>query len=342
MDLVEFARTDVKVSPLCLGAMNFGTPGWGCDARAAAEILRVYRDAGGNFIDTANIYGGGESERILGSLLAGTRDEVIVASKVGFPSPSGGPSGLSPANIRTSLEGTLQRLGTDYLDLYQLHAFDPTVGLDDTLGALHGLVEAGLVRHAGCSNFFVWQIASADALARARSWPPLVSAQMMYSLVRRDIEREHIGYAQQFGIALIAYGPLHGGQLASAWRTREELPPDSRAVANPDVYLSDEARVFAVTEALVAHAEQIGATPGQVALAWVIRNPAITATLTAARSGDELRAQLAALTLDADADFWASLDRATAMPASYPADFYDRLTRRNTQQPLHNADRGQR
>jgi aryl-alcohol dehydrogenase-like predicted oxidoreductase len=156
---------------------------------------------------------------------------------------------------------------------------------------------------------------------------------MMYNLIRRDVEREHLGYATHVGVALIAYGPLHGGQLASAWRSRDDLPADSRAVQNPDVYLADEERVFAVTRSLVTHAEQIGATPGQVALAWVLRNPAVTTTLTAARSADELRSQLGACTLDADDSFWASLDLATAMPPSYPTDFYDRLTRRTPPTP---------
>jgi aryl-alcohol dehydrogenase-like predicted oxidoreductase len=328
MELVQFGRTALRVSPLCLGAMNFGTTGWGCDERAAAEIVKVYRDAGGNFFDTANIYGGGSSERILGDVLGGDRDEVVIASKVGFPAPGGGPSGLSPANIRASIEGTLERLRTDYIDLYQLHAFDPEVGLEETLGALQSLVDAGLVRYAGSSNFFAWQIAYADAIAQRHSFDGLVSAQMMYSLVRRDIEREHMGYAQEVGLALIAYGPLHGGQLAGAWRSRAELPSDSRAAANPDVYLSDEARVFAVTESLAEHAERIGARPGQVALAWVMRNPRITTTLTAARSCGELREQLAALTLDAGSDFWTSLDRGTAPPQTYPTDFYERLTGR--------------
>src|SRR5207244_7926900 len=127
----------------------------------AADIVRVYRDAGGNFFDTANIYGGGESERILGRLLAGSRDEVVLASKVGFPSPGGGPSGLDPANIRASLEGTLQRLGTDHLDVYQMHSFDARVPLETSLGALDALVDEGLIRHAACSNFFAWQLAHA-------------------------------------------------------------------------------------------------------------------------------------------------------------------------------------
>jgi aryl-alcohol dehydrogenase-like predicted oxidoreductase len=325
VELVGFGRTELRVAPICLGAMNFGTPGWGCDARAAAEIVRVYRDAGGNFFDTANIYGGGESERILGRLLAGSRDQVVIASKVGFPSPDGEPWGLSPRAVRASLEGTLQRLGTDHVDLYQMHAFDATVPLDETLGALDALIDEGLIRHAGCSNFFAWQIAHAATLASQRSVRPLVAAQMMYNLVRRDLEREHFGYAQEVGLALIAYGPLHGGQLAAAWRNRDALPPDSRAVANPDVYLSDEERVFAVTQVLVEHAADIGSSPGRVALAWVMRQPAITCALTAARSPAELRDQLGALSLDADESFWSSLDRATALPPSYPSDFYARM-----------------
>jgi aryl-alcohol dehydrogenase-like predicted oxidoreductase len=328
MEHRAFGSTELEVAPICLGAMNFGTPGWGCDEDAAAEIVAVYRDAGGNFFDTANIYGGGESERVLGRLVAGSRDEVVIASKVGFPSPDGGPWGLRPGNIRTSLEGTLQRLGTDHLDLFQMHSFDASVPLEETLGALDALVDEGLIRHAACSNFFAWQIAHAATLAARNSWRDLAAAQMMYNLIRRDLEREHFEYAQATGLALIAYGPLHAGQLAGGWRSRDELPADSRALDQPDVYLADEARVFSVTAAVVEHAREIGATPGQVALAWVVRQPAITTTLTAARSADELREQLRAFEVSADESFWASLDRATALPASYPGDFYKRLSGR--------------
>jgi aryl-alcohol dehydrogenase-like predicted oxidoreductase len=324
----RLGTTDLEVSNLCLGAMNFGTPEWGCDADAAAAILARFQDAGGNFIDTANIYGLGESERILGTLIRGRRDDFVVASKVGFPMPGSAESAQSPESIRASLEATLERLDTDYVDLYQLHCWDPSVPLDETLGALRHLANEGLIRHAGCSNYFVWQIAHAASIALEQSWEGLVSAQMMYSLVRRDVEREHTGYARQFGIALLAYSPLHGGQLAGGWKSREELPPDSRALANPDVYLSDEERIFAVTGALVEHASSIGSSPGQVALAWVLRNPSVTSTLTAARSPEELDAQMRALDLDADDSFWTSLDHATRPSQTYPADFYERLGQR--------------
>lgn len=327
---VPFGRTDLEVSRICLGAMNFGTPEWGCDEATAAEIVKVFRDAGGNFFDTADIYGAGESERILGRLLDGDRDDVVIAGKVGFPMPGDDGPRLTPERMRASLLGTVERLGTDRLDLLQLHAFDASVPLVETLGALDSFVREGLVGHVGTSNFFAWQLALAGAVAEQHQLRPPVSAQMMYSLVRRDLEREHFGYAQASGLALIAYGPLHGGHLAAGWKTEEELPPDSRAVANPDVYLSDAERVFAVTGAVVEHAARIGATPGQVALGWTLRTPAITTTLTAARTPDELREQLRAVALDADDAFWRSLDEATALPSSYPSDFYARLVARNT------------
>jgi aryl-alcohol dehydrogenase-like predicted oxidoreductase len=310
--------------------MNFGTPDWGCDEAAASEIVRVFRDAGGNFFDTANIYGAGESERLLGRLLAGSRDDVVIASKAGFPMPGDEGPRLTPEKLRSSLLGSLERLKTDRLDLLQLHAFDPAVPLAETLGGIDALVREGLVRYAGSSNFFAWQLALVDTVAQMNDMPRLASAQMMYSLVRRDIEREHVGYAQSSGLALIAYGPLHGGHLAAGWLGPEDLPAHSRAVANPDVYLADAPRVFAVTLAVVDHARRIGATPGQVALGWTLRAPGITTTLTAARSADELREQLGALTLDADDGFWSSLDGATALPPSYPDDFYARLVARNT------------
>lgn len=308
--------------------MNFGTPGWGCDARAAAEIMRVYRDAGGNFVDTADIYGAGESERIVGRLVTGARDEFVIASKVGFRMPGATESAQRPETIRWSIEETLTRLRIDHLDLYQLHCYDPRVPLEEVLGALDALADAGLIRYAGCSNFFAWQIAYADTVAQSRDLRRFVSAQMMYNLVRRDIEREHVECAREIGVSLIAYSPLHGGQLAGGWTSREQLPAESRTLSNPDVYLADEERLFNVTRAVVAHATSIDATPGQVALAWVMRQPWIAATLTAARSAAELQSQLGALTLDVDASFWSSLDDATGLAPSYPTDFYERLQAR--------------
>lgn len=158
MEMRRLGESGLQVSRLCLGAMNFGVPGWGCDDHAAAQIVSAFRDAGGNFFDTADVYAGGQSEVILGGLLAGTRDEVVIASKVGMPTPEGS-GGAGARHIRRSVEGSLKRLQTDYIDLYQLHRFDSQVSVEETLGTLEDLVRAGLVRYIGCSNFFAWQLA---------------------------------------------------------------------------------------------------------------------------------------------------------------------------------------
>ena len=314
------------VSRVCLGAMNFGTPGWGCDRDAAAAIVATYRDAGGTFFDTADVYGGGASEEILGELLRGARHDVVIATKVGMSiDPVHDPAGMAPARLRPALERSLRRLGTDYVDLYQLHHYDHTVPLAETLGAMDELVRAGLVRYVGCSNYFAWQIAEAMGVAAEHGLAPLVSAQMMYNLIRRDVEREHVDCAARYGLGLIAYGPLHSGMLAGGWTSRDLIPPTSRIGEFPEVYLGDEARAFGITAALVDDAAALGATPGQLALAWVLGNRSIASVLTAAQSPGELSEQLLAVELEIPAEVAARLDAASALPVTYPADFYERL-----------------
>jgi 1-deoxyxylulose-5-phosphate synthase len=185
MEHRKLGRSGLEVSRICLGAMNFGTPGWGCDRDAAAAIVAVYRDAGGSVFDTADVYGAGASEQILGDLLRGARDEVVVATKVGLSlTPGPNRAGTSAKHIRTSVEASLRRLGTDYIDLYQLHNYDTAVPLEESLTAMDDLVRAGKVRYVGCSNYFAWQIAEAMGTAASRGLTGLVSAQMMYNLIR--------------------------------------------------------------------------------------------------------------------------------------------------------------
>jgi aryl-alcohol dehydrogenase-like predicted oxidoreductase len=326
---VLYARlgsSGLTVSRLCLGAMNFGTPGWGCDRDEAGRIVAAFRDVGGTFFDTADVYGGGASEDILGELLRGDRDEVVIATKVGMTiAPGPNPAGMSAKHIRTAVEGSLRRLRTGYIDLYQVHHYDAAVPLEETLGVLDDLVHAGLVRYAGCSNYFAWQIAEAAGTARALGLTRFVSAQMMYNLVRRDIEEQHLDVAARFGVGLIAYGPLHSGLLAGGWTDRSQIPATSRIAAHPEVYLGDEARSFAVTRALVEAAAELGCTPGQLALAWVHRNQGITSVLTAAQSAGELVEQLAALELDIPPATVGALHDVSALPVGYPSDFYERL-----------------
>jgi aryl-alcohol dehydrogenase-like predicted oxidoreductase len=330
VERTHLGRSGLTVSRLCLGAMNFGTPGWGCDAETAAETVRVYRDAGGDFFDTANVYGGGASEEILGQILKGSRDQVVIATKVGMTvAPADVHAGVSRKHIRTSIEGSLRRLATDYIDLYQVHHYDRSVPIDETLGALDDLVHAGLVRYIGCSNYFAWQIAEAVGRSDAHGLERFVSAQLMYNLVRRDIEKEHAGCAQQLGVGLIGYGPLHAGLLANGWTEPSQIPSESRLATFPDVYLGDRDRAFSIAGAVTDVANELDSTPGQLALGWVLANPDVSAVLTAAQNPTELVEQLAAVTLDIPTHIMEKLDRASALPIGYPADFYLRQDERD-------------
>jgi 1-deoxyxylulose-5-phosphate synthase len=331
MEISQLGRSGLFVSRLALGAMNFGTRGWGCDERAAGEIVTAYRDAGGNFFDTADVYAGGQSEQILGRLLRGARDAVVIASKVGFPTGTDANArGLSAKHIKSALHATLIRLDTDYVDLYQMHHFDARVPLEETLQAFDDFVRAGLVRYVGCSNFFAWQVAHAIGVADTHGHSRLVSAQMMYNLVRRDVEREHLSCSAALGVGIIAYSPLHGGTLATRIESTAALPSAGRAAANPDVYLSDSERLVAVNHALMSYAESTGVHPVQLALGWITRNPAISTVLIAGQTAAELRQQLQVLDLDIDNGVWASLDAATSAGDGYPKDFYDRLAARRS------------
>ena len=326
MDHVMLGTSGLAVSRVCLGGMNFGTPGWGCDRADAAAIVAAFRDAGGDFFDTADVYGAGASEEILGSLLSECRDEVVIATKVGLPTmPGANGGGMSAKHIRTSVDASLRRLDTDYIDLYQLHHFDDGVPLEESLATLDDLVHAGKVRYVGCSNYFVWQVAHVVGLAQSRGLTQPVSVQMMYNLIRRDIEREHLECAAQLGIGVIAYGPLHSGMLAGGWTDRSQIPAMSRIAEWPDVYLGDGDRAFTITSALVDVAKSLGATPGQLALAWALSQPGIACVLTAAQRPEELTEQLRAVEVHIPPDAASVLDTVSALPVSYPTDFYERL-----------------
>jgi aryl-alcohol dehydrogenase-like predicted oxidoreductase len=215
------------------------------------------------------------------------------------------------------------------VDLYQVHYYDPVTPIEETLATLDSLVTAGLVRYVGCSNFFAWQLAEANALADAHGWEPFASCQMMYNLVRRDLETDHFPYCSKRGTALITYSPLHSGLLTGELERDDSPPPSARIAAGDNVrqvYMGDEGRVWRVVDALRAASAACGATPAQLALGWVCRQQPITSTIVGAATVDQLRQNLSACDLPADPGIWQELDEATALPPSYPADFYQRLT----------------
>jgi aryl-alcohol dehydrogenase-like predicted oxidoreductase len=303
------ARTGVRVSPLCLGAMMFG--GWGNpDHDDSIKIIHRALDAGINFIDTADVYSRGESEEIVGKALAGRRDDVVLATKVhGTMGDDPNQFGNSRRWIIREVEDSLRRLKTDYIDLYQIHRPEPGTDIEETLGALSDLVHQGKVRCLGSSTFPASQIVEAQWAARERGLERFVCEQPPYSLLARAVEADVLPTCLRHGMGVIPWSPLAGGWLSGKWRKGADAPQSTRAERMPARYdLSDPAnqRKLDAADALGKLADEAGMTLIQMALAFVINHPAVTAAIIGPRTMEQLESQLGAeeVTLDA-----ALLDR---------------------------------
>jgi aryl-alcohol dehydrogenase-like predicted oxidoreductase len=326
MELRQFGRTGMRVTEVCLGAMTFGreTP-----EDESGQILGRYLDAGGNFVDTANTYNRGASEEILGRLLQGRRDAIVLATKCRMPMGSGpNDKGASRRAIREQVEASLRRLQTDWIDLYQMHCWDATTPLDETISTLDDLVREGKVRYVGASNYAGWQLATALGVAREHGWEPFASLQPQYSLVSRDIERELLPLAGYAGLAVLPWSPLGGGLLSGKYRPGEAPPADTRATdTTPSALLMRmrmaEARNFAVARAVADLAAELGTTMAQVALNWVLHAPGVTAPILGARTVAQIEDNLGAVGWSLDAEARQRLDDASAFDRGYPYDFID-------------------
>jgi len=300
----NLGNTGLEVSPLCLGCMTFGTPErgdhpWTLPEQQSRPLIRKAIEMGINFFDTANAYSDGTSEEIVGQALKDytRRDEVVIATKVFFPmtkGPNGG--GLSRKSIFTAIDASLRRLGTDYVDLYQIHRWDPTTPIEETLEALHDVVKAGKARYLGASSMYAWQFAKTLHLARENGWTPFVSMQNFYNLLYREEEREMLPLCNDARIAVIPWSPLARGRLARAQdaetsRTQTDAYADKLFAASAE---SDRKVIDQV--AAVAAAREV--PPAQVALAWVIQKSVVTAPIVGASKPQHLDDALAALTLD--------------------------------------------
>jgi aryl-alcohol dehydrogenase-like predicted oxidoreductase len=324
-------RTGFAVSRIGLGAAGIGSAHIRDDRAAVDRMVGTYLDHGGNLFDTADSYNGGWSEAVVGRVLRSRRDAAVIASKVGFPvGPNADDSGLSARHVVRSLEGSLRRLGTDHVDLYFLHFYDRTVPLAETMAALDGLVRAGKVRAIGASSFHAWQLAEAAAIAEDLGMDGFAAMEVKYSLAVRDVEAELLPYCAQTGVAVLAYSPLQGGLLTGIVRSGQDqvTPPGSR-FADPwlrRVYLGpDEARSFALVDELVRVADELGAMPSQVALAWVLARPGVTAALIGPESLDQVEENLGGAALVLTDDVVAQLDAASRTRLPYPADLYEEL-----------------
>jgi aryl-alcohol dehydrogenase-like predicted oxidoreductase len=311
MQLRTIGRTGVHVSPLCLGAMMFGA--WGnTDHDDSVEIIRHALDAGINFVDTADVYSAGESEEIVGKALAGRRDEVVLATKVhGGMGPGANSRGNSRRWIIAECEASLRRLGTDWIDLYQIHRPEPDCDIDETLGALSDLVHQGKVRYLGSSTFPASQIVEAQWVAERRGRERFVCEQPPYSLLVRGVEREVLPTCERYGMGVIPWSPLAGGWLTGRFRKGQELPKSRRAERIPqryDMTLPGNQRKLDVAEELALLAERAGLSLVHLAIAFVIRHPAVTAAIIGPRTMEQLESQLGAADVDLTDDVLDAID----------------------------------
>ncbi|MFD5702256.1 aldo/keto reductase [Streptomyces lasiicapitis] len=319
--------TGLRVSELCFGAMMFGRGEGGADEATAHRMLDAFTAAGGTFIDTADVYGGGVSEEVLGRWLKGRRrDDLVIATKVFLPmGESPNARGLSRKHILSAVDASLRRLGTDYIDLYQTHVWDVRTPLEETLSTLDGLVRAGKVRYLGTSNVSPAQLQKALDLARSRGWEPYVCLQPRYNLLAREAEWELLPLSAAEGVGVIPYSPLQAGWLSGKFRRGMAAPPEgARGSGAWEERATEE--TWRVVDAVAAVAEETGRTPAQVALRWLLQRPGVTAPIVGARSVAQLTDNLGAAGWELTAEQQGRLTEASARPLPYPYDLLAHFT----------------
>lgn len=309
MKVRAVGASDLQVSVVGLGTNSFGTR---LDLDEARSIIDECENLGVTLLDTADLYGEGESERIIGRLLAGRRDRFVVATKVGLPWEDGSrPGGLDPDYIRNSVQGSLARLGMDHIDLLQLHVLDPRVPVVDVLEVLDELVVKGLVRHVGCSNFQAWEVVEWMMTARYEGWPRFVSVQTEYSMLVRDAETELLSACERLGMGLIPYRPLAQGFLAGKYRRGERPPEGSRLALQHSVRRQRETEQnWQAVEAIGELAETKGCTPAQLAIAWLISRTQVSSVIAGASHRAQLADNARAADIDLSEDELDVLERA--------------------------------
>lgn len=312
MRMRVLGRSGLRVGEMCLGTMTFGTAwGWGAEESTCREIYAAFREAGGNFVDTANIYTDGESETITGRLVAAERDTIVLGTKYTLPTAKDDPNsgGSHRKSLRRSVEASLRRLGTDYLDLLWVHAWDEATPAEETLRALDDLVRAGTVLAIGISNTPAWVVARSQAIAELRGWTAFCGMQVEYSLAARTPDRELLPMARALGLAVTAWSPLARGRLA------KKPPSDDDPQLSPGLR-----RALDVATQIAA---ELGTSPARVALAWVRQHGLMP--MIGARTVAQLRDNLGALDVHLDLEQLERLDNTTRVRPGYPHDFlYER------------------
>jgi aryl-alcohol dehydrogenase-like predicted oxidoreductase len=320
----QLGNTGVFVSRLCMGAMTFGGSGGifevigGLPQHDVDTLVENSLDAGINFFDTANVYSAGESETMLGKALGSKRKDVVIASKV-FARMGPGPNqvGLSRLHILQEIEASLLRLNTDYIDLYQIHGFDPLTPIEETLAALTQVVRDGKVRYIGCSNLAAWQIMKALGISALEGLEKFVTLQAYYSLAGRDIEREIVPMLLDQKLGLLVWSPLAGGLLSGKFRRGEGVDEAARRAkfSFPPVNLE---KAYNIIDVMQTVAQRQKATVAQVALAWLLYQPSVTSVIIGARNSGQLKDNLGAVDVKLDDDDLAKLDFVSKLDIEYP------------------------
>lgn len=332
MNLTDYrllGRSGLRVSPLSLGAMTFGTDwGWGADEREARRIFDAYVDRGGNFVDTASVYTNGSSERFVGAFAKEKRNRLVIATKFTCASVKGDPNsgGNQRKNMMQTVEQSLKRMGLDAIDLLYLHAWDGTTPADEVMRAFDDLVRAGKVHYVGISDAPAWQVARMQTLAELRGWAPFVALQVEYSLVQRTVERELLPMARELGLGVIPWSPLASGVLTGKYSARDlehqaqaSAEGTRRNVAAGNGSLTE--RSLGIAEAVKGVAAELGRSPGQVAIAWTLQHPAVTSPILGARTVQQLEENLGALEVTLPAEHLKRLSDASAIELGFPHDF---------------------
>lgn len=321
----------LRVSPLCLGTMTFGTEwGWGADEATSRLIFDRYVEAGGNFLDTANFYTNGTSERMLGRFMADQRDRFVLATKYTLKLREGDPNAAGNARkcMFESVEGSLRRLGVDYIDLYWVHAYDLLTPIEEVMRGLDDLVRQGKVHYVAVSDFPAWKVAEANTLARFRGWSPFIATQVEYHLAKRDVERDIAPMARDLRLGLLPWSPLGAGVLTGKYDQRDMEREQELIRSGQAKPFDSDSRIVGLTEQKLQVAqtvreiaEEIGRSPAQVALNWLLCQPGVASIILGARKVEQLEDNLKCLEFTLDDDHLRRLDDVSAIDLGFPHTF---------------------
>jgi aryl-alcohol dehydrogenase-like predicted oxidoreductase len=329
MEYKMLGKSGLSVSQLCLGTMTFGNT---TEEQEGIAMIHRFLDAGGNFIDTADVYVGGKSEEIVGKAMKGRRSEVILATKVrNKVGPHPNDVGLSRRRIFEGVEQSLRRLQTDYIDLYQVHVWDNLTPIEETMRALDDLITQGKVRYIGCSNFLAWQLMKSLAVSDRHQYARFISIQPQYSLVSREMDREVYSLCEAEGIGFLPWAPLAGGFLTGKYATLEQPSFGRFSLGFHGEYdwkNKFSERNFQILNVLQEVAEEAGKTMAQVALNWLLRKPGITSPIFGARTMEQYEENMGAIGWHLNEVLWKRLDQISALPSEYPNRFIEKFERR--------------